>query len=67
MRADAVIYVDGDLPEQMVAALGRLLGDAELRHALSERGKRRAQEFSRQIAARMLLGIMHALVHPGEI
>jgi glycosyltransferase involved in cell wall biosynthesis len=55
--ADAVFYVRPDHQEDMVQALGKLLSNEELRRDLSQRGRLRAQQFSWEIAARMLLAI----------
>src|SRR5439155_23983655 len=43
---DAGLLVAPDGTEELVAALGRLLGDPELRAELRERGLRRARAFS---------------------
>lgn len=61
--SDAAIYVPPNNEEKMSEALGRLLADAELRRTLSERGRLRARQFTWQIAGRMLLSIVDALVH----
>lgn len=42
-------------PEETAGAIGRLLGDADLRRRLGERGLRRAESYSWQSAARQLL------------
>ena len=46
IAGDAALLVDPRSPEQMAAALARLLGDDGLRAALRARGRRRAPQFS---------------------
>jgi glycosyltransferase involved in cell wall biosynthesis len=49
---DAVVYVDPRDPADLAAALARVGGDEALRRDLSERGRRRAAEFSWARSAR---------------
>jgi glycosyltransferase involved in cell wall biosynthesis len=46
IAADAAMLVDPLAPDEMAAALARLLGDEGLRATLGERGRRRARDFS---------------------
>lgn len=43
---DAGLVFDPDEPEALVAALRRVIDERELRRAMSERGRRRAQQYS---------------------
>jgi glycosyltransferase involved in cell wall biosynthesis len=46
IAGQAALLVDPFSPDQMAAALFRVLGDEALRATLSERGLRRAKDFS---------------------
>jgi glycosyltransferase involved in cell wall biosynthesis len=49
---DAAVYVDGRDPHALARELGRLVADPALRRDLTERGRRRAAEFSWARSAR---------------
>lgn len=56
--AEAALYVRPNDEQAMAEAVGKVLCDPELRQRLSDKGKLRAQEFSWQIAGRMLLSVL---------
>lgn len=58
---EAGLLVEPRRPDQVAAALGRLLSDEALRAGLRERGFRRASEFSWQRAATELLDVFAEL------
>jgi glycosyltransferase involved in cell wall biosynthesis len=59
---DAGLLVDPNNAEEIAVAVARLLGDAELRTSLVEKGYRRASVFSWDKAAQDTLALYHSLV-----
>jgi glycosyltransferase involved in cell wall biosynthesis len=53
--ADAGLLFDPYSADTLATALGRVLGDAELRRGMTERGYRRAAQFNWQASARTAL------------
>ena len=54
MVGDAALLVDPYSVEDIAAALGRVLGDAELRASLVAKGRVRVQDFSWERSARAI-------------
>ena len=59
---DAGLLVDADNANVLAAAMGRLLGDAELRRELVERGLERARAFDWDASAGLLLGAFRGAI-----
>lgn len=55
VAADAALLVDPSRPEDIAAAMRHIATDASLRHALIEKGRARATQFSWQKTAREML------------
>jgi glycosyltransferase involved in cell wall biosynthesis len=64
---DAVRYVDPSSVEEIQAALGELLGDAQLRAELGERARARAAEFSWDRTAAEILETVVAIAVPRQL
>jgi glycosyltransferase involved in cell wall biosynthesis len=58
LAAGAALIVDPEDTEAIAAGLERLLSDDELRHSLTEAGRRRAAEFTWESAARSTLQVL---------
>ncbi len=65
ITGDCGILVDPRNPEEITAAMDRVLGDEDLRKSLAEKGFRRSQEFSWEKAARQMMGVWEELCHSG--
>ncbi|MBI4770111.1 MAG: glycosyltransferase [Chloroflexi bacterium] len=62
LAGEAALYFDPTDPAAMAAAIGRALGEADLRAALRGRGLARAAEFSWERTARATLAVYRTLV-----
>ncbi len=61
IAGDAALFVDPGDADDIAAAIGRLLGDGDLRRSLSARGRERSRQFSWEKCARQTLEILEGL------
>jgi glycosyltransferase involved in cell wall biosynthesis len=62
--SDAALFVDPDDPEEIAAALAKLIENPALRISLSERARLRALAFSSERMARRYLALYRELLSP---
>jgi glycosyltransferase involved in cell wall biosynthesis len=63
VAGEAALLVDPRDPDAMAAAIGRVLGDRDLRQELSRRALEQARKFTWEASARQVLGIYRALMN----
>ena len=59
---DAALYTDPDDPEELAAAMGRVLRDAELRNAMRAKGHAHTEKFSGRAVADNLMQVYRELL-----